>query len=230
MHAGTIQRQNGFAMPPEMAKKQFETGAGVLDASPRLFANPILDKLSRVHHLTPLLIYAPVVLILLVLAWPHLSVPTILACVLGGYAFWTIAEYWGHRVLFHWQPPGKLGARIHFLVHGVHHVHPSDPLRLVMPPLLSAPLMIAGYFLLRLVCGPVFVLPVAAGFISGYIGYDMVHFHIHNRMPRRGWERFLRRNHMSHHFRDSSRGYGVSAPWWDYVFGTVPATAKSSDS
>jgi dihydroceramide fatty acyl 2-hydroxylase len=222
-------------MPPEMAKKQFETGPirreAVLDASPRLFDNPILDKLSRVHHLTPLLVYAPVVLVLLVLASAKLSLPVIVASVLGGYAFWTICEYWGHRVLFHWQPPGKLGARIHFLVHGVHHVHPSDPLRLVMPPLLSAPLMIAGYFLLRLICGPLFVLPVAAGFISGYVGYDMVHFHVHNRIPRRAWERALRRNHMSHHFRDSTKGYGVSAPWWDHVFGTVPVTkAASSDS
>src|SRR5580658_264514 len=111
MRSAAAARRNGFAMPPEMAKKQFETGAGMLDASPRLFANPILDKLSRVHHLTPLLIYAPVVLVLLVLAWPRLSVLLILAGVLGGYGFWTIAEYWGHRVLFHLQLPGRLGAR-----------------------------------------------------------------------------------------------------------------------
>jgi dihydroceramide fatty acyl 2-hydroxylase len=217
-------------MPGEMAKKQFETGAGPLDESPRLFTNPILDKLSRVHHLTPLFIYAPIVGALLVIAWMRLPLALILPAVLGGYFVWTISEYWGHRVLFHWTPPGKLGARINYLVHGVHHVHPSDPLRLVMPPLLSAPLMLAGFFILRLVFGPNLVLPVAAGFIMGYVGYDMVHFHIHNRMPRRAWERALRRNHMSHHFQNSERGFGVSAPWWDYVFGTVPApSAKSAD-
>ncbi len=25
---------------------------------------------------------------------------------------------------------------------------------------------------------------------------------------------------MRHHFQDHERGYGVSAPFWDYVFGT----------
>jgi dihydroceramide fatty acyl 2-hydroxylase len=207
-------------MSGEVAKKQFDGDA--LHASPRLFANPLLDKMSRVHHLTPLLVYAPIVAGLLVLAWPRLSMAVILAAMVAGYAVWTICEYWGHRVLFHWTPPGKLGARINYLIHGVHHAHPSDPLRLVMPPLLSAPLMITAFFVLRLACGPDLVLPVAAGFISGYIGYDMIHFRIHNRPPRRALERALRRHHMRHHFRDPERSFGVSAPWWDYVFGTAP--------
>ena len=25
---------------------------------------------------------------------------------------------------------------------------------------------------------------------------------------------------MRHHFQDETRGFGVSAPFWDYVFGT----------
>ena len=166
-------------------------------------------------------------LVLLVLAWKRLAVTMILIGLAGGYFIWTISEYWGHRVLFHWSLPGKLGARINYLIHGVHHIHPSDPLRLVMPPLLSGPLMLIGFCILRLVCGPDLVLPVAAGFISGYVGYDMVHFHIHNRPPRRAWERALRRNHMRHHFRDPERGFGVSAPWWDHIFGTVPARAPN---
>jgi dihydroceramide fatty acyl 2-hydroxylase len=207
------------AMSGEMAKKQYGTEA--LDASPRLFANPLLDKLSRVHHLTPLFVYLPVIAGLLLVAWAKLTLLWILIGAVLGYLGWTISEYWGHRVLFHWSLPGKLGARINFLIHGVHHVHPSDPLRLVMPPLLSGPLMLIAFFILRLVCGPDFVWPVAAGFIAGYVGYDMVHFHIHNRMPRHTWERVLRRNHMWHHFRDSERGFGVSAPWWDHVFGTA---------
>jgi sterol desaturase/sphingolipid hydroxylase (fatty acid hydroxylase superfamily) len=28
---------------------------------------------------------------------------------------------------------------------------------------------------------------------------------------------------MRHHFEDERRGYGVSAPWWDVVFGTYSA-------
>jgi sterol desaturase/sphingolipid hydroxylase (fatty acid hydroxylase superfamily) len=32
----------------------------------------------------------------------------------------------------------------------------------------------------------------------------------------------MRELHMRHHFQDHDRGYGVSAPFWDYVFGTAP--------
>ena len=27
---------------------------------------------------------------------------------------------------------------------------------------------------------------------------------------------------MRHHFQNHERGYGVSAPFWDHVFGTAP--------
>ncbi|MGZ9409169.1 MAG: sterol desaturase family protein, partial [Methylocystis sp.] len=33
-----------------------------LDASPRLFESDLLDKLSRVHHLTPVIVYCPIIL------------------------------------------------------------------------------------------------------------------------------------------------------------------------
>ena len=32
------------------------------------------------------------------------------------------------------SPSSGLGARLHWMIHGVHHDHPNDPLRLVMPP------------------------------------------------------------------------------------------------
>ena len=31
----------------------------------------------------------------------------------------------------------------------------------------------------------------------------------------------LRELHMRHHFQDDERGFGISAPYWDRVFGTV---------
>jgi sterol desaturase/sphingolipid hydroxylase (fatty acid hydroxylase superfamily) len=33
----------------------------------------------------------------------------------------------------------------------------------------------------------------------------------------------LRELHMRHHFQDDERGFGISAPYWDRVFGTAPA-------
>ena len=39
-----------------------------------------------------------------------------------------------------------LGARFHWIIHGVHHDHPNDPLRLVMPPAVSVPLARRSFF------------------------------------------------------------------------------------
>ena len=55
-----------------------------------------------------------------------------------------------HRIVFHFEPEKGIGAPLHWIIHGVHHDHPNDPLRLVMPPALSVPLAaLFVYVLLR---------------------------------------------------------------------------------
>jgi dihydroceramide fatty acyl 2-hydroxylase len=210
-----------------MNTRSNSTGAAPADyltASPRLFENALLDKLSRVHWTVPLYVYAPVIAVLVYLSFAKASVGAALGCMLFGYVAWTLTEYLGHRYLFHWQFPGELGKRIHFLIHGVHHDHPSDPLRLVMPVLLSGPILLAAFGVIAAVFGFPLTWPVLAGFTAGYLAYDMVHYHVHHREPTTRFGRMLRRVHMLHHFRDHDRGFGVSAPWWDYVFGTSYAS------
>jgi dihydroceramide fatty acyl 2-hydroxylase len=195
--------------------------ADSLRASPRLFENPLLDKLSRVHWSTPLFVYSPVVF---GLAWLSLKSfdPLVVVTATGlGYFIWTLIEYFGHRFLFHYEFPGRFGARIHFLIHGVHHVHPNDPLRLVMPVLLSGPIMLIAYAVVRLLFGLPLGYPVLMGFILGYLSYDMVHYYVHHAEPKTRLGLTLRRLHMLHHFRDPTRGFGVSVPFWDYVFKTA---------
>jgi dihydroceramide fatty acyl 2-hydroxylase len=192
----------------------------VLRASPRLFENPLLDKLSRVHWSMPLVFYTPFVALLAWLSFKALSPLTVVGMALLGYLIWTLVEYFGHRYLFHAEFPGAWGARIHLLIHGVHHDHPNDPLRLVMPPLLSAPIMLVALLIGRLLFGAPLVYPGLMGFMLGYIAYDMVHYYVHHVEPKTRLGRGLRRVHMLHHFRDPERGFGVSAPWWDKVFRT----------
>ncbi len=191
-----------------------------LRASPRLFDNPLLDKLSRVHWSTPLFVYAPVVVLLAVLSLQSLSVPVVAVSAALGYVIWTLTEYFGHRFPFHYKHPSKFGERIHFLVHGVHHDHPNDPLRLVMPVLLSGPIMLIALLVVRLLFGLPYGYPVLMGFMIGYLCYDMVHYYTHHAQPTTRLGQTLRRLHLMHHFRDPTRGFGVAAPWWDYVFGT----------
>jgi sterol desaturase/sphingolipid hydroxylase (fatty acid hydroxylase superfamily) len=110
----------------------------------------------------------------------------------------------------------------------VHHDHPNDPLRLVMPPSVSIPL--AGlFFLLFLgVLGTPAAYAFGAGFFAGYLAYDMTHYHVHHHTPRTRLGKRMRELHMRHHFQDDTTGFGVSAPFWDYVFGTASRKAGTT--
>ncbi|HEX4720072.1 MAG TPA: sterol desaturase family protein [Thermoleophilaceae bacterium] len=193
----------------------------LLRASPRMFDNELLDRFSRVHHFVPLAIFLPVIAVFLYLGFDRVGTIDTLLLALGGYLFWSLSEYWIHRVIFHWEPQGGWGAKVHWMIHGVHHDHPNDPLRLVMPPAASVPLALVFYALFWLVLGADRAFAFGAGFLAGYLAYDMVHYHLHHHMPATRAGRWLRELHMRHHFQDDTRGYGISAPYWDRVFGTM---------
>jgi sterol desaturase/sphingolipid hydroxylase (fatty acid hydroxylase superfamily) len=198
----------------------------ILKASPRMFENELLDKLSRVHPAVPPVLFVPAILVLLVEGIIHDTGWLTPVWVLGGYLFWTLTEYWLHRIVFHFEPERGIGARLHWIIHGVHHDHPNDPLRLVMPPSVSIPL--ASLFVLGFlaVLGSPTFLPFGAGFLAGYLFYDMLHYHVHHHRPRTRLGKRLRELHMRHHFQTHDRGYGVSAPFWDHVFGTAPKNPR----
>jgi hypothetical protein len=105
-------------------------------------------------------------------------------------------EYWLHRVVFHFEPTHGLGARLHWMMHGVHHDHPNDPLRLVMPPSASVPLALAFHGLFWLVIGGNQATAFSAGFLAGYLAYDMIHYAVHHHRPRTRVGRRLRELHM----------------------------------
>jgi dihydroceramide fatty acyl 2-hydroxylase len=197
-----------------------ERRSEVLKASPPMFENRFLDRFTRVHWAVPLIIYLPATALLLEYGVAHLGWGRGLLMVAAGYAFWTLTEYWLHRVVFHFEPEHPVGRRIHWMIHGVHHDHPNDPMRLVMPPSASIPLAVLFILGFRLVLGWEHATVFAAGFLAGYLAYDMLHYHVHHHRPRTRAGKLLRELHMRHHFQDHERGFGVSAPWWDYVFGT----------
>jgi dihydroceramide fatty acyl 2-hydroxylase len=193
----------------------------VLRASPRMFESDLLDKLSRVHPAVPPILFGPVIVFMLVEGLVRGTGWATLGWFAGGYAFWTLSEYWIHRVIFHFEPERGLGARLHWIIHGVHHDHPNDPMRLVMPPSVSVPLSALFVWGFYAVLGSPAFLPFGAGFLSGYLFYDMLHYHLHHHRPGTAAGRWLRELHMRHHFQDHERGYGISAPYWDSVFRTA---------
>ena len=201
---------------------QAQRRAEKLAASPPLFKSEFLNFFSRVHPAVPAVVFIPVIV---AMEWIGAdrgwSAGQLALLTLGGIGIWTLTEYWLHRLVFHWQPDNAFGRRMHFIIHGIHHDHPNDKLRLVMPPAVSIPL--AALFLLAFsaLFGDA-AFPLFAGFIAGYLTYDYTHYYVHHFVPRSELGKRLREQHMRHHFQDHRFGFGVSSPLWDAVFRTLP--------
>jgi sterol desaturase/sphingolipid hydroxylase (fatty acid hydroxylase superfamily) len=194
-----------------------------------MFDSRVLDALSRVHPLVPVLIFLPAIAALMAWGLSQVSVLVAVALAIAGYALWTLFEYWLHRLVFHFEPDAGLGARMHWIIHGVHHDHPNDPLRLVMPPAVSVPLGAVVFGVLYLVFGGRYAPALGAGFFAGYLAYDMTHYYLHHFRPRGRMGRILRERHMRHHFQDETRGFGISAPYWDDIFKTSSRSPRPSE-
>jgi sterol desaturase/sphingolipid hydroxylase (fatty acid hydroxylase superfamily) len=198
-----------------------------LSASPPIFKTRWLDRLTRASPAFPPLIFGPAIIALGGLTFTdHELFDALFAC-LGGYAFWTLCEYWAHRSVFHLEPKNKFGQRMHWMIHGVHHDHPDDRNRLVLPPIMSLPLAALFLALFVGVLGTPIAWGVCTGFYAGYLVYDMTHYALHHARPKSRIGKRLRELHMRHHFEDDERGFGVSAPWWDIVFGTYAYRKRS---
>jgi dihydroceramide fatty acyl 2-hydroxylase len=201
-----------------------------LAASPPLFESEFLNFFSRVHPSIPAIVFVPVIV---AMAWlgadRGYAAWELVLFTLGGGAIWTLTEYWLHRLFFHWEPDNAFGHRMHFIIHGIHHDHPNDKLRLVMPPAVSIPLAALFLGLFVLVFGTPLAFPIFGGFIAGYLIYDYTHYYVHHAVPKTQFGKRLREHHMRHHFQDHRYGYGVSSPAWDVVFRTLPRRRKNSD-
>ena len=134
---------------------------------------------------------------------------------------WTLIEYVMHRFAFHYPAKSEAGKKTIWLVHGVHHDDPKHPDKLYQPPLTNLLLMFAFYLSISLMMGK-FVYLFLPGIIIGYLTYSSIHFIIHNFKPPFKWLKPLWRHHNMHHYRFSNKAYGVSSPFWDFIFRTMP--------
>ena len=118
--------------------------------------------------------------------------------------------------------------RFHYIVHGVHHEHPKDKDRLLMPPL---PGTLIALFLLSfwyiILGNNSFAL--MAGVINGYLLYGYIHYTVHanpkHKLFRRWWK-----HHALHHHKFHDKAFGVSTSFWDRIFGTMPTIKKTQNN
>lgn len=196
----------------------------------RLFKSDFLEFFTHISPVTIMILWVPVTAFLLVtaiLTAPAGAFPWFIPAALGiGLFVWTLAEYTLHRFLFHFQAKTPKAERIFFLFHGVHHAQPQDKTRLVMPFPITIPMALVIYGLFTMVVGVLlkaaqWVNPMAAGFMVGYLIYDLTHYATHHFSMRHGYAKYIKRYHMAHHYKSPNTRYGVSSPLWDWVFGTA---------
>ena len=198
------------------------------DASPPMFDNPILNRMSQTHIATPIVIFLVYAIGLLWYTEARTAIPplTVLVVFLAGVLGFTFMEYAVHRWVYH-PPHGASEAyrKATYKMHGMHHDYPKDRRRLAMPPLVAIILATGLLFLFQMVLGQ-YAFAYLAGFVVGYALYLMVHFTVHMYAPPRNFLRALWVNHSIHHYSEDDVLFGVSQPLWDYVFGTMPRSDK----
>jgi sterol desaturase/sphingolipid hydroxylase (fatty acid hydroxylase superfamily) len=185
-----------------------------------MFDQQWLDRLSWAHPAFPPAAYGTAGLWLLWrggalgLAWG-----TSVVCYGGGLLAWTLFEYLTHRISFHHTPTSRLQVVYSYLSHGIHHAYPDDSRRWVLPPAVTLPIAVLMFWLFSSTLGR-FASPAFAGFLHGYVVYDLLHYFIHRGRLPTAWGRFLRHHHLAHHYAQPDRRFGVSSPLWDVVFRT----------
>lgn len=192
----------------------------------RLFQSDFLEFFTHISPVAIVALWGPLTVLLLFISAQTTTLGVLVAAFLLGLFLWTLTEYTLHRFLFHYEARSERAKRIFFLFHGVHHAQPQDKTRLVMPFPVSIPLALLFYGLFHLILGvflraPGWVNPLTAGFMAGYLTYDLTHYATHHFPMRRGYAKYLKRYHMAHHYKDPNTRYGVSSPLWDWVFGTA---------
>ncbi|HEX5050603.1 MAG TPA: sterol desaturase family protein [Planctomycetota bacterium] len=207
----------------------------------RLFRSDFLESLTHVHPAVVVLVWLPVIAWFLRDGWhaqlhSEMPVAVIASGFVGGLFVWTFVEYALHRCVFHFAPPARFARleRLVFLFHGIHHVQPWDKTRLVMPPAVSIPLAMLFYLLFAwvlddLLASPDWLAPTFAGFLTGYLAYDLMHYATHHLPMRHPALKWLKRHHLLHHHATPDDRFGVSSPLWDVLLRTMPRSGNEDD-
>ena len=126
-----------------------------------------------------------------------------------------------HRFLYHIPATTQRKKKISYTMHGVHHDYPKDKSRLAMPPLLSLIVASVFFIIYRSILGD-YTFGFLAGFLMAYAGYLAVHYSVHAFRVPNNFLKILWHHHSIHHYREPDRAFGVSSPFWDVIFSTMP--------
>ncbi|KAG2493429.1 hypothetical protein HYH03_008248 [Edaphochlamys debaryana] len=195
---------------------------------PRFFGSALVESCSKTPWWLVPVLWLPLFSYCLFSAVAARGVPiaSAISLALVGVVGWQLLEYLIHRFIFHAELNSPLGITFHFLFHGCHHKYPMDKLRLVFPPVPAAAVVSTVWACLVSTLPYGTALAVFAGMGYGYVAYDVIHYMIHH-VPSSGLPgpllKDLKRRHMHHHYKDHSKGYGISSVLFDLLLYTQSA-------
>nr|CAD1828211.1 unnamed protein product [Ananas comosus var. bracteatus] len=196
---------------------------------PRFFENDFMELLTRTRWWAIPVVWLPVVFWCVTTSIRMgRTLPEVGLTVVGGILLWTLIEYTLHRFLFHMKTKSYWGNTLHYLLHGCHHKHPMDGLRLVFPPAATAILCVPFWNLLKLLTAPSVTPALFGGGLLGYVMYDCTHYYLHHGQPSNDPAKHLKKYHLNHHFRIQNKGFGITSSLWDIIFGTLPPSRTSA--
>ena len=192
----------------------------------RLFRSPVLERLSVISLRAFVVTWAVALPLIAWVGWKKSGGGALVApLLLSGILMWSLFESAMHRFTFHWSSSLPFIRGAVFVLHGNHHISSNDPLRNLMPPVVSFPIASAVWGLCVLALGAhgtwLFL-----GFIGGYVVYDITHFGCHQWPMKGRLASVLKRHHMRHHHGNEEGNFAITTPLWDKLFGTTIITLK----
>ncbi|KAL8480049.1 hypothetical protein ACS0TY_026832 [Phlomoides rotata] len=180
------------------------------------------------------------------------TIPEVAIVVALGIFAWTLVEYTLYRFRFHIKTKTYWGNTLHYLLHGCHHKHPMDGLRLVFPPTTTTILLYPFWNMIKLFSTPTTAHAAFGGGLLGYVMYDVTHYYVHHGQPtikfpkilrdtpsgiydggifgNVSWSLRRREYHLNHHFWVEDKGYEITSFFCDKVFGTLPPSKLAGKS
>lgn len=137
---------------------------------------------------------------------------------LAGAGTWTLAEHLIHHNLGHRYTRGKYN--FFAQEHVRHHATTSYFAPSYKKAAAAAATTAAVGPVARLALGPRRGMAFTAGLVGMYVAYEVLHRRAHTHPPTNAYGRWMRKHHFYHHFHDPKVNHGVSAPWFDHLFGT----------
>lgn len=136
---------------------------------------------------------------------------------LAGVASWSVAEYGLHRFAMHELRGKGLASREHLAHHAdVTYFAPASKKAISAAATGSVALPVAWAL-----AGRRRAIAYTAGLLVMYYAYEVAHRRTHTHAPRTRYGRWMRRNHLQHHFGSPMRDFGVTTGLWDRLLGTA---------